>query len=166
MAAGDRGDYGKVKAAILRGDALRRERQRQHFRRFCYREAEGPRGAYNQLQKLCQGWLKAERHTKEQVLELLILEQFLAILPPEVQSWVRQYGPETCSEAVGLAEDFLLRQREVVFEEEEVAPGPFEMGPSPPEIQHRQMCIETKQEEDKAEANLLGKETWFFNDLV
>ncbi|XP_042309967.1 zinc finger protein 91-like [Sceloporus undulatus] len=168
MVAGDRGDYGKVKVAILQGDTLRRERQRQHFRHFCYQEAEGPRGAYNQLQELCQGWLKAERYTKEQILELLILEQFLDILPPEVQSWVREYSPETCSEAVGLAEDFLQRQKEfndchecqVVFEEEEVAAGPFEMAPAPPESQQRQLCIETKQEKDKVEANPLAGDAW------
>ncbi|XP_048345219.1 zinc finger and SCAN domain-containing protein 31-like isoform X2 [Sphaerodactylus townsendi] len=83
----DKGDYGKVKAAILRGDALSREKQRQYFRRYCYQEADGPRGAHSRLQELCHRWLKVERHTKEQILELLILEQFLTILPSEIQTW-------------------------------------------------------------------------------
>ncbi|XP_015282638.1 PREDICTED: zinc finger protein 287-like, partial [Gekko japonicus] len=108
----DKGDYGKLKAAILRGDALSREKQRQHFRRFCYQEADGPRGAHSRLQELCRQWLKVERHTKEQILELLILEQFLSILPSEIQSWVRECGPDTCSQAVVLAEEFLRRQQE------------------------------------------------------
>ncbi|XP_042306615.1 zinc finger and SCAN domain-containing protein 23-like isoform X2 [Sceloporus undulatus] len=108
----DREDYGKVKAAILRGDALSREKQRQHFRRFCYQEADGPRGAYSRLQELCHQWLKVERHTKEQILELLILEQFLSILPLEIQNWVSDCSPENCSQAVTLAEDFLQRQEE------------------------------------------------------
>ncbi|XP_077186157.1 uncharacterized protein LOC143833816 [Paroedura picta] len=112
LEAGDREDYGKVKAAILQGDALRRERMRQHFRRFCYQETEGPRGAYSRLQEFCHGWLRAEKHSKEQILEFLILEQFLSILPPEVQSWVREHGPETCAQAVVLAEEFLQRQRD------------------------------------------------------
>ncbi|XP_063147302.1 zinc finger protein 397-like [Candoia aspera] len=113
LEAGDREDYGKVKAAILRGNALSREEQRQHFRRFCYREAEGPRWACSRLQELCCRWLKVERHSKEQILELLILEQFLTILPAEIQSWVRERGPDTCSQAVALAEDFLLRRQEM-----------------------------------------------------
>ncbi|XP_062977904.1 zinc finger protein 721-like [Elgaria multicarinata webbii] len=106
----DREDYGKVKEAILRGDAMSREKQRQHFRRFCYQEAEGPRGVYSQLQELCHRWLKVERHSKEQILELLILEQFLAVLPPEMQSWVRGHNLESSAQAVSLAEDYLLGQ--------------------------------------------------------
>uniref|UniRef100_A0A8D2Q584 SCAN box domain-containing protein n=1 Tax=Varanus komodoensis TaxID=61221 RepID=A0A8D2Q584_VARKO len=104
-------DYGSVKAAILRGDALRREAQRQRFRRFRYEEAEGPRGAYSRLRELCRGWLRIEKDSKEQILELLILEQWLTILPPEIQSWVRERSPESCAQAVALAEDFLRRPR-------------------------------------------------------
>uniref|UniRef100_A0A8C5RKZ0 SCAN box domain-containing protein n=1 Tax=Laticauda laticaudata TaxID=8630 RepID=A0A8C5RKZ0_LATLA len=110
MVAKDRIDYRKVKAATLQGDALQREKHRQHFQHFCYQEAEGPTAAYNQLQDLCWGWLKVERHSKEQILELLILEQFLAILPMEVQRiWVWECSPETCSQA---AEEFFQHQRE------------------------------------------------------
>ncbi|XP_063152290.1 zinc finger and SCAN domain-containing protein 22-like [Candoia aspera] len=121
----ERGDYGKVKTAILRGEALARERQRQDFRQFCYQETEGPQAVYRHLQELCWRWLKAERCSKEQILELLILEQFLTVLPPEMQSWVRAHGPETCTGAVLLAEEFLLKDSSV--KEEEESPGPLGM---------------------------------------
>uniref|UniRef100_A0A8D2LB75 Uncharacterized protein n=1 Tax=Varanus komodoensis TaxID=61221 RepID=A0A8D2LB75_VARKO len=84
-----------------------REKQRQCFRRFCYQEVEGPRGAYSRPWELCHGWLQAEKHSKEQVLELLVLEQLLTVLPPETQSWVRKHGLETCAQALALAEEFL-----------------------------------------------------------
>ncbi|XP_015682930.1 zinc finger protein 397-like [Protobothrops mucrosquamatus] len=108
----DRSEYAKVKAAILKGDALRMEAQRQRFRQFRYHEARGPREVYSQLRELCRGWLKPEKHTKEQMLDLLVLEQFLTLLPQEIQSLVREHGPESCAQAVPLAEAFLLRQQE------------------------------------------------------
>ncbi|KAM6452511.1 zinc finger and SCAN domain-containing protein 16-like isoform 2-T6 [Liasis olivaceus] len=109
----DKADYGKVKVAILRlDDYLAMEAHRQRFRHFCYRDAEGPRMACQQLQELCHHWLKPESQSKEQILDLLILEQFLVILPQEMQDWIRERGPETCDRAVALAEEYLQEQQE------------------------------------------------------
>ncbi|XP_062978627.1 zinc finger and SCAN domain-containing protein 30-like [Elgaria multicarinata webbii] len=127
LEARDREDYGKVKAAILRGDSFSREKKRQQFRHFSYQPAEGPRGVHSQLQELCNQWLKAERHTKEQILELLILEQFLTVLPREMQRWVREGSPETCAQAVALAEDFLLTQPEEREKQETQEPKEADM---------------------------------------
>ncbi|XP_044308903.1 zinc finger and SCAN domain-containing protein 2-like isoform X2 [Varanus komodoensis] len=106
--AGDR----KAREAVLSNGSTEAEIQRRRFRGFCYQEAEGPREACSQLRELCHQWLKPERRTKEQIVELVALEQFLAILPAEIQRWVRGHRTESCSLAVALAEDFLLRQRE------------------------------------------------------
>nr|XP_008104020.1 PREDICTED: zinc finger protein with KRAB and SCAN domains 7 [Anolis carolinensis] len=110
LEAANKEDYGKVKAVILRADALKTEAERQHFRQFCCWEVEDPRKTYAQLQELCSRWLKPERRSKEQILELLVLEQFLASLPQDLQGWIRGGGPESCSQAMTLAEDFLTRQ--------------------------------------------------------
>ncbi|XP_012607470.2 zinc finger protein 496 [Microcebus murinus] len=80
------------------------ESSRRLFRRFRYQEAAGPREALRRLWDLCRGWLRPERHTKEQILEVLVLEQFLAILPREIQSWVRAQEPESGEQAVTAVE--------------------------------------------------------------
>uniref|UniRef100_A0A667FMS9 Zinc finger protein 496 n=1 Tax=Lynx canadensis TaxID=61383 RepID=A0A667FMS9_LYNCA len=80
------------------------ESSRRLFRRFRYQEAAGPREALRRLWDLCQGWLRPDRHTKEQILERLVLEQFLAILPREIQGWVRAQEPESGDQAVAAVE--------------------------------------------------------------
>ncbi|XP_062978638.1 zinc finger and SCAN domain-containing protein 31-like [Elgaria multicarinata webbii] len=158
----DRGDYEKVKAAILEGEAILREKQRQHFRQFCYQATEGPRGVHGRLRELCCRWLRAERHSKEEILELLILEQFLSVLPQEMQGWVRERGPESCAQAVLLAEEFLAKQSTV--KEEGESPWPLgvaatgnasEGGQVPPPVGWlRQVGEEPKQEEEEEESSL------------
>ncbi|XP_061444424.1 zinc finger and SCAN domain-containing protein 16-like isoform X2 [Rhineura floridana] len=120
----DRRDYGKVKAAILKREPAATEKRRRHFRQFRYQDARGPWDACRRLQELCRRWLRPESQTKDQILELLILEQFLTILPEQIQSRVREQVPETCAQAVTLAENFLARQQEAERQALEVS-GPF-----------------------------------------
>nr|XP_008103991.1 PREDICTED: SCAN domain-containing protein 3 isoform X1 [Anolis carolinensis]XP_008103992.1 PREDICTED: SCAN domain-containing protein 3 isoform X1 [Anolis carolinensis]XP_008103993.1 PREDICTED: SCAN domain-containing protein 3 isoform X1 [Anolis carolinensis]XP_008103994.1 PREDICTED: SCAN domain-containing protein 3 isoform X1 [Anolis carolinensis]XP_008103995.1 PREDICTED: SCAN domain-containing protein 3 isoform X1 [Anolis carolinensis]XP_008103997.1 PREDICTED: SCAN domain-containing protei len=161
LEARDREDYGKVKAAILRAEALRAELQRQHFRQFCCQEVKDPRRVYSQVQELCSRWLKPERRSKEQILELLVLEQFLASLPQDLQGWIRGGGPETCSQAVALAEDFLLKRQQEAGSArwqgplQDVCVGSLEAEGTSPDAAQGQIYEEAKRVKD-VEIPLLG----------
>lgn len=85
----------------------------QRFKHFQYHEAAGPRDALSQLRVLCCEWLRPELHTKEQILELLVLEQFLTILPGELQALVKEHQLQNGEEVVTLLED-LERQINVL----------------------------------------------------
>ncbi|XP_015420336.1 PREDICTED: zinc finger protein with KRAB and SCAN domains 7 isoform X1 [Myotis davidii] len=79
---------------------------RLHFRQLYYHEMPGPQEALSRLRELCRRWLMPEVHTKEQILELLVLEQFLSILPSQLRTWVQLHHPKSGEEAVAVVEDF------------------------------------------------------------
>uniref|UniRef100_H0Y0Q5 SCAN box domain-containing protein n=1 Tax=Otolemur garnettii TaxID=30611 RepID=H0Y0Q5_OTOGA len=101
---------------VQRIDPLRQELCWQLFRLFCYQDSPGPREALRRLWDLCCQWLKPEIHTKEQILELLVLEQFLSILPRNLQAWVYKHYPESGEEAVTILENLERGTDEAVLQ--------------------------------------------------
>uniref|UniRef100_A0A4W2H7A7 Zinc finger protein 75D-like n=1 Tax=Bos indicus x Bos taurus TaxID=30522 RepID=A0A4W2H7A7_BOBOX len=96
----------KSKKSSPQMGSLHPESARQHFRSFCYHDTPGPYEAVSHLQELCSQWLRPEIHSKEQILELLVLEQFLDVLPSHIQNWVQKYHPQNVKEAVALVDRF------------------------------------------------------------
>ncbi|KAK9405421.1 zinc finger protein 91-like [Crotalus adamanteus] len=84
------------------------EAERRRFRSCRPREDEGPRALCSRLHRLCRGWLRPEQSGKAEMLDRVVLEQLLALLPPELAGWLRECGAESCAQAVALAEGFLL----------------------------------------------------------
>ncbi|XP_003795795.1 zinc finger protein with KRAB and SCAN domains 2 [Otolemur garnettii] len=90
-------------ASELEGsDSSESEAFRKCFRQFCYEDVTGPHEAFSKLWELCCRWLKPEMRSKEQILELLVIEQFLTILPEKIQAWAQKQCPESGEEAVAL----------------------------------------------------------------
>lgn len=74
----------------------------QKFRHFQCEESVDPQKTVSQLRKLCHQWLQPNTHSKRQILELLVLEQFLNALPEKLRVWVESQHPEDCQAAVSL----------------------------------------------------------------
>ena len=78
---------------------------RQLLRQLRYHESSGPLETLSRLRELCRWWLRPDVLSKAQILELLVLEQFLSILPGEVRTWVKSQYPRNSEEVVTLVED-------------------------------------------------------------
>lgn len=78
---------------------------RQLFRQLRYHESSGPLETLRRLQELCRWWMRPDVLSKAQMLELLVLEQFLSILPGELRTWVQLHCPESGAEVVALLEE-------------------------------------------------------------
>ena len=78
----------------------------QRFRNFLYVEFLGPRKTLIKLRNLCLDWLQPEIRTKEEIIEVLVLEQYLTILPEKIKPWVQARKPDNCEKLVALLEDY------------------------------------------------------------
>ncbi|XP_004604325.2 zinc finger protein with KRAB and SCAN domains 2 [Sorex araneus] len=87
---------------LERSESCEAETFRKCFRQFSYEDVTGPHEAFSKLWELCCRWLKPETRSKEQILELLVIEQFLTILPKKIQAWAQKQCPESGEEAVAL----------------------------------------------------------------
>ncbi|XP_026896303.1 zinc finger protein 445 isoform X1 [Acinonyx jubatus] len=106
-------DEGYTSAQAARPQTLNRSGQelfRQLFRQLRYHESSGPLETLSRLRELCRWWLRPDILSKAQILEMLVLEQFLSILPGELRTWVQLHHPESGGEAVALLEEL---QRDV-----------------------------------------------------
>ncbi|XP_036123381.1 zinc finger protein 445 [Molossus molossus] len=101
-------DEGYTSVQAARPQTLNRSGQelfRQLFRQLRYHESSGPLETLSRLQELCRWWLRPDVLSKAQILELLVLEQFLSILPSELRAWVQLHHPESGQEAAALLEE-------------------------------------------------------------
>ncbi|XP_026981655.1 zinc finger protein with KRAB and SCAN domains 5 isoform X4 [Sagmatias obliquidens] len=130
----------------------------QRFKHFQYHEASGPREALSQLRVLCCEWLRPELHTKEQILELLVLEQFLSILPEEFQTWVREHHPENGEEAVAVVENIEReleeRRQQVVACAEVLPPKVVPPGAGPESFSHQLLPVDPQPEHEPQRPHL------------
>ncbi|XP_057555055.1 SCAN domain-containing protein 1-like [Hippopotamus amphibius kiboko] len=78
---------------VPRRSPLNPSASRQRFRQFRYEDAAGPRDVLRHLQELAGQWLRPDIHTKEQIVEMLVQEQFQAVLPEELRAWAQRCRP-------------------------------------------------------------------------
>ena len=103
------GNYKEVKKAILCCYDIGEETYQQRFGSVRKEESEAYVELVTRLQKLAKRWL-AGCDSVAAVIEKLVVEQLLDILPAELQIWLCERKPATGNEAATLADDYMLAQ--------------------------------------------------------
>ncbi|XP_011787824.1 PREDICTED: zinc finger and SCAN domain-containing protein 5C isoform X1 [Colobus angolensis palliatus] len=78
-----------------------------NFRMFTCPKESDPIQALRKLTELCHLWLRPDLHTKEQILDMLVMEQFMISMPQELQVLVMMNGVQSCKDL----EDLLRNHR-------------------------------------------------------
>ncbi|CAI5767787.1 finger 483-like isoform X2 [Podarcis lilfordi] len=86
------------------------EAARQRFRLGPVPPAEAPQEILSWLSEAAERWLCPQQHSKDQIVDMVILEQFLNVLPGNLQACVRARDPGSSKEALQLVESYLREE--------------------------------------------------------
>ncbi|ELK33090.1 Zinc finger protein 449 [Myotis davidii] len=95
--------------SVLQEDDNDSEVFHHRFRQFHYKEGVRPTDVFNKLLELCSEWLKPKMHSKKQMVKLLTLEQYLTIMPQELETWVTEQCPESTERILSLLEEIQMK---------------------------------------------------------
>ncbi|XP_026093228.1 uncharacterized protein LOC113065891 [Carassius auratus] len=100
--------YQDLKRAILQRVGRTPEQHRQRFRTLTLEESGRPFVMAQQLRDSCRKWLMADSSDVEDVIDRVVLEQFVAKLPRKTAQWVQCHRPTSLNQAIQLAEDQMV----------------------------------------------------------
>ncbi|XP_067301231.1 uncharacterized protein [Pseudorasbora parva] len=101
-------DYDDLKRAIIQRVGRTPEQHRQRFRSLEWGETGRPFAMAHQLRDACRKWLLAGGSDVDHIVDLVVLEQFIARLPKKTAEWVQCHRPTSLTTAINLAEDHLV----------------------------------------------------------
>ncbi|XP_041844148.1 uncharacterized protein LOC121641869 [Melanotaenia boesemani] len=96
-----------MKDAILAKYEITADTYRRRFRSLDVHHGETPRELYVRLKDMFYKWVKPEKSTVKNLSEVMIMEQFLRMVNPDLEVWIRERAPKTAEEAAQLAETFM-----------------------------------------------------------
>ncbi|XP_035305073.1 zinc finger and SCAN domain-containing protein 5B isoform X2 [Cricetulus griseus] len=75
------------------------------FRGFCPSKRASPDQSLKQISELCYQWLRPDLNSKEEILDQLVLEQFMISMPPQLQALVKESGVTSCKDLEKMLRD-------------------------------------------------------------
>uniref|UniRef100_A0A8C0GNS6 Uncharacterized protein n=1 Tax=Chelonoidis abingdonii TaxID=106734 RepID=A0A8C0GNS6_CHEAB len=102
MGTGSTRDRAEGRAAV--SEQASEEAHRLQFRSGAAQPGEAPREMLARLSQAARLWLRPGERTKEQIVDVVVREQFLGVLRADVRAWVTARKPRSSEEAAALAE--------------------------------------------------------------
>ncbi|XP_069485171.1 uncharacterized protein [Ambystoma mexicanum] len=99
-------DYDQLKDAILEHVGMSEESYRKKFRSLKFTTGTRPQAVALQLSGLGRKWLKPGIRSSEEIVELIIVEQFIQILPEEAGEWLSNRPASSLDVIVQLIEEY------------------------------------------------------------
>ncbi len=100
--------YDDLKRAILQRVGRSPEQHHQRFRSLELGENGRPFVMAHQLRDACRRWLLAGEGGVDQIIDRVVMEQFIARLPKKTAQWVQCHHPASLDLAIQLAEDQMV----------------------------------------------------------
>lgn len=97
------------------------------FREPDIRPGETPRELYTRLKDLFHKWIPPATKTINEVGEILIVEQFLQTLIPDIRVWVKEHDPQDGQRSAELVENVLAARRGHKTFQMEAQPRPSDL---------------------------------------
>ncbi|XP_078522395.1 uncharacterized protein LOC144791552 [Lissotriton helveticus] len=124
--------YTEIKDLILDHMGLDAEAYRVRFRKERGTASDNPKTLYFKLKAAADKWLGPRSQTKDEIMDMSYLEQFLEALPYPIQRWLKQHKHLSPEQAVEMATTFYRAQPRVLTWDSDKSTKPVS-GPVKPE---------------------------------
>ncbi|KAJ1202791.1 hypothetical protein NDU88_006587 [Pleurodeles waltl] len=119
--------YNDIKKSILERVGFDSEHYRVRFRKAKWGPNENPRALYFRIKDLGLKWLGPIGTNREDIIEIVLLEQYLDALPPSTRNWIKQHPNPDTSTTIELACAF-HRSLEFKVTTPRSTPSPLRLG--------------------------------------
>ncbi|KAJ1212117.1 hypothetical protein NDU88_007453 [Pleurodeles waltl] len=101
-------DYDILKEAILDHLGVSERSYQRKFRSVAFTEGAKPREVAHELRDWARRWLKPEIRSPEEIVEIIVVEQFIQILPQGAGEWISHHMASLSLDiAIQLIENYL-----------------------------------------------------------
>ncbi|XP_052028405.1 zinc finger and SCAN domain-containing protein 5B-like [Apodemus sylvaticus] len=85
------------------------------FRAFSPLKGSDPIQDLRRISELCYQWLRPDVHSKEEILDQLVLEQFLTCTSPELQALVKESRVRSCKDLEKMLRDRKVHKWSIIY---------------------------------------------------